>query len=181
MPSFSNMKSNRLQKEYKAAGLPTDGSHVDWIQRSEEDMERISFVNCNSVPSAISFPTSHTQANSRVELNTFHLCLCQRLHQHEQSLQRTEGNFAEDLTKINKSVLWVNVWNVLIVLVRIRHKDEPNWFYFKSVRDFTRPPTNSPRNCTYLHIKFCIDQFCVLRNHGVKFGDNLITFDSSPL
>ena len=25
-----------------------------------------------------------------------------------------------------------------------------------------------------------MDQFCVLRNHGVKFGKNRITFDPSP-
>ena len=29
-------------------------------------------------------------------------------------------------------------------------------------------------------IKFSIDQFCVLGNHGVKFGENRITFDPSP-
>ena len=29
-------------------------------------------------------------------------------------------------------------------------------------------------------IKFCLDQSYVPRNHGVKFGENRITFDRSP-
>ena len=29
-------------------------------------------------------------------------------------------------------------------------------------------------------LNFCMDQFCALRNNGVQFGENRITFDRRP-
>ena len=72
MPSFSDMKISKLRKECKAAGLPTNGSRNDLIERLEENIERTYFVSCSFVPSSISFHKFQTQANSR-ESNTSQL------------------------------------------------------------------------------------------------------------
>ena len=52
-------------------------------------------------------------------------------------------HYPENLPKINRSILWVNRWNFLIVFVTIRPNDKSNWFWFKSVMISPSPHTNS--------------------------------------
>ena len=73
----------------------------------------------------------------------------------------------------------------LTVLVIIWPKDERNLIWFTSVRDFVQPPKlhlfiHNYGNYATIMLKFSMDQFCILRNHGVIFNENQITFNPCP-
>ena len=70
---------------------------------------------------------------------------------------------------------WLEFFMVLVI---IRPKDEPSWFWFKSVLNsklhlFTH-------NYATIMIIFITDQLFLLRNHSEKFSENWITFNASP-